>query len=56
MKERNKINNGLEVQTEASSGGNSKAINADVVLVCIGRKPIYIDDEIGSIRQTSTIL
>ena len=35
----NKINNGLEVQTEASSGGNSKAINADVVLVCIGRKP-----------------
>jgi len=35
----NKINNGLEVQTEASSGGNSKSINADVVLVCIGRKP-----------------
>ncbi|MEN9017089.1 MAG: dihydrolipoyl dehydrogenase [Hellea sp.] len=35
----NKISHGLEVQTEASSGGNLKTINADVVLVCIGRKP-----------------
>jgi len=30
---------GLKVQTEASKGGNPKDIDADVVLVCIGRRP-----------------
>ena len=30
---------GLKVQTEASAGGDAKEIDADVVLVCIGRRP-----------------
>jgi len=30
---------GLKVQTEASAGGSPKDIDADVVLVCIGRRP-----------------
>ena len=33
---------GLKVQTEASAGGDAKEIDADVVLVCIGRRP-YTD-------------
>ena len=33
---------GLKVQTEASAGGDGKEIDADVVLVCIGRRP-YTD-------------
>lgn len=30
---------GLKVQTEASKGGSAKELDADVVLVCIGRRP-----------------
>ncbi len=35
----NSKKSGLKVQTEASAGGSPKDIDADVVLVCIGRRP-----------------
>ncbi|WP_017932590.1 dihydrolipoyl dehydrogenase [Robiginitomaculum antarcticum] len=38
----NKGTSGLSVDTEASAGGKGKAFDADVVLVCIGRRP-YTD-------------
>jgi len=34
-----KAKSGLKVQTEASAGGKAKELDADVVLVCIGRRP-----------------
>ncbi len=34
-----KSKSGLKVATEASAGGKGKEIDADVVLVCIGRRP-----------------
>jgi len=34
-----KSGKGLKVKTEASAGGKDKDIDADVVLVCIGRRP-----------------
>ncbi len=34
-----KSKSGLKVQTEASAGGKEKELDADVVLVCIGRRP-----------------
>jgi len=37
-----KSKSGLKVATEASAGGKGKEIDADVVLVCIGRRP-YTD-------------
>lgn len=35
-----KSKTGLSVQTEAAKGGNAKDIDTDVVLVCIGRRPV----------------
>lgn len=37
-----KLKTKLKVQTEASAGGKEKELDADVVLVCIGRRP-YTD-------------
>lgn len=34
-----KTKSGLKVQTEASAGGKEKTLEADIVLVCIGRRP-----------------
>jgi len=45
-----KLKSGLKVTTEASAGGTPKEIGADVVLVCIGRRPFTENlglDEIG---------
>ena len=38
-----KSGKGLVVKTEASAGGKEKDIDADVVLVCIGRRPFIKD-------------
>lgn len=38
-----KSGKGLKVKTEASAGGKEKDIDADVVLVCIGRRPFTKD-------------
>jgi len=38
-----KSGKGLTVKTEASAGGKEKDIDADVVLVCIGRRPFTKD-------------
>jgi len=38
-----KSKSGLKVQTEASAGGKEKEFDADVVLVCIGRRPFTKD-------------
>ncbi len=38
-----KSGKGLKVKTEASAGGKEKDIDADVVLVCIGRRPFTND-------------
>ena len=38
-----KSGKGLNVKTEASAGGKGKDIDADVVLVCIGRRPFTKD-------------
>ena len=40
-----KSKSGLKVATEASAGGKAKEIEADVVLVCIGRRPFT--DKLG---------
>ena len=40
-----KSKSGLKVATEASAGGKAKDIDADVVLVCIGRRPFT--DKLG---------
>ena len=37
-----KTDNGLKVKTEAASGGDEETLDADVVIVCIGRRP-YTD-------------
>ena len=45
-----KSKSGLKVQTEVSAGGKEKELDADVVLVCIGRRPFTKDlglDNIG---------
>ena len=38
-----KSKSGLKVKTEASAGGKEKEFDADVVLVCIGRRPFTKD-------------
>ena len=44
----------LKVKTEASAGGKDKDIDADVVLVCIGRRPFTTDlglDKVGVVMD-----
>jgi len=44
-----KSKSGLKVKTEASAGGKAKDIDADVVLVCIGRRPFTKDLGLDSV-------